>query len=402
MALMPRMVPPAGAPLELRQIFRALRSTYANGTDTGRVLDAFTNRLGVRHVIATSSGRSGLYAALCALRRLRPDRRVVAVPAYVCFSVPASIIRAGLEIQPVDVEFETLDFDYTQLEDLPKERLLCIISANLFGLVSDAARIQRIAREKGAFFLDDAAQALGASRGGQLAGTAGDVGLYSFGRGKVLANIEGGMIVTGSEEIAVAVEREVAAFPAPSPAHEGRYLLSLLVYAAFLRPRLYWIPASLPVLGLGVTRFDLEFSATRASSLSIALSRQLLAGLEDVARGRQRNAAEISSLLQGHPNFMMPRVPEGCVPSFIRFPLIARDEETRNKALARLREVGLGATAFYPSAICDIEGIGRHVAVKDFHQPRAESLARRLLTLPTHSQVTRNDLGRIAQILWSL
>jgi perosamine synthetase len=396
-----RMVPPAGAPLELSQIFHALRSTYANETDTGRLLGEFTQYLRVRHVIATCSGRSGLYATLRALRSLRPDRGVVAVPAYVCFSVPASIVRAGLVLQPVDVDPETLDYNFTQLESLQKEGLLCILGASLFGLVNDAPRIQAIAHAKGAFFLDDAAQALGASRDGRLAGTAGDAGLYSFGRGKVLANLEGGLIVTGSDEIAAAVEREVDAFPAASPGHDGRFLLQLLAYSALLNPRLYWIPASLPFLGLGVTEYKVEFPATRASKFSLALSHHLLAGLEEVARSRQRNAAEIAGLLRGHPKFTMPGVPEGCIPSFIRFPLIARDEATREKALAGLRAAGIGASPFYPSAICDIAGIENYMAEPDFHRPQAESLARRLLTLPTHPGVTRNDLERIRRVLWS-
>jgi hypothetical protein len=32
---------------------------------------------------------------------------------------------------------ETLDIDYEQLQDLPEKRLLCFITANLFGLMND-------------------------------------------------------------------------------------------------------------------------------------------------------------------------------------------------------------------------------------------------------------------------
>ena len=132
----------------------------------------------------------------------------MAIPAYTCFSVAAAVVRTGLKIYPVEIDPHTLDFDFSQLDAVPGEKLLCIIPSNLFGLLNDLPRIRQAAQAKDAFVLDDAAQALGATRNGQFAGTEGDVGLYSLGRGKAVTTIEGGLIVTNSEEIARLVEKE--------------------------------------------------------------------------------------------------------------------------------------------------------------------------------------------------
>src|SRR5262249_8637740 len=146
------------------------------------------------------------------------------------------------------------------LDSLPHKELLCILTSNLFGLVNDLPRIRQIARTKGAFLVDDAAQSLGASRNQNCSGTLADVGFYSLGRGKSLAAVQGGLIVTNSQEIASAIRAEAGNLTASSSAHATWLLLQLVAYATFLRPPLYWIPNSLPFLKLGITEFAPGFS----------------------------------------------------------------------------------------------------------------------------------------------
>jgi dTDP-4-amino-4,6-dideoxygalactose transaminase len=397
-----RFVPPAGAPLKITQILRALRHAVTDDGHTEDFLKRFASRLRVRHVLAVSSGRAALFVILRALHRLRPERDIVAVPAYTCFSVAASVVRAGLRLHPVDIDPETLDLNYSHTLALPPDRLLCILTCNLFGFVNDVPRIRQIARAKGTFLVDDAAQALGASRGSLLAGTMGDVGLYSFGRGKALPAGEGGLIVTDSDEIADAVGREVEALPTPSTAHTAHLLLQVLAYAVFLRPRLYWIPNSLPFLKLGITEFKPNFPACRLPSFPRALIPGLLDRLAEINQVRIRHADKLARAFADHPDFRIPQPAQASQPIYIRFPVIARDEATRVRALARLRAAGIGASAFYPTAICDIAGIEKYMVQDEFHRPRAEELARRLFTLPTHPFVSQADLDRIIEALRAL
>jgi len=394
-----RFVPPAGTPIAIRQLFRALgHSLHRNGSDETQV-QQLASHFHVRHVLSASSGRTALSCILRALHRLRPKRDVVAIPAYTCFSVPASIVRAGLMIYPVDIESNTMALDPAQVMAMPSERLLCLITCNLFGIVDDVKRFQEIARARGAYLVDDAAQALGAVRGESLAGTGGDVGLYSLGRGKALSTGEGGIIVSNNDEIASSIRTEIDALPRPSIGHEARLFLELLAYSLFVNPRLYWIPNSLPFLNLGVTEFNPDFSACRLANLSRSLLPVLMERLEETNRCRLLNAERLVKTIAGCSNFSTLKPEPGSLPTYIRFPVMARDESSRDRAVARLRAAGIGASGFYPTAICDIPGIGRHMALQEFHQPRAEGLARRLLTLPTHHLVTGEDLERIAAIL---
>jgi perosamine synthetase len=336
---------------------------------------------------------------LRSLHSLAPERDIVAVPAYTCFSVPAAVIRANLRLYPVEIDPKTLDMDLSQLDAVPSAKLLCVVTANLFGLVSDAARIREIARSKGAFVVDDAAQALGASRDGRLAGTLGDVGFFSFARGKAVAGVGGGLIATDSEAIAAGIREKLLAVP-PAPFSESLQLLAAMTaFSLLLRPRLYWFPNSLPFLKLGLTEFEPDFAISQLSPVAQALVIQGVKDIDRVNETRLKRAAQIRLALEHAPDFVLPDAPADCRPTYIRFPLIAHDEETRGRALAQLREAGIGGSAMYPSAICDIPGIERHMATADFHRPHAEDLSRRLLTLPTHPYVRDSDVERMIDIL---
>ncbi len=394
-----RFVAPAGAPLKMTQVFCALKAVFSSNGDMEECLTSLAALLKVRHVFGISSGRAALWLILKSLCRLQPNRRVVAVPAYTCFSVPASIVRSGLKLHPLEIDPETLDFDFSQLESLPREELLCILTSNLFGLVNDVSRVREIARAKGAFLVDDAAQAFGASRNGSFAGTRGDVGFYSLARGKSLASVEGGIIVTNSEEIARAIHAEAADLPRSSFPHTARLLLRMVTYATFLKPWLYWVPNSLPFLKLGITEFAPDFPTAHLANLSGALLPQLMGQLVEVNEIRCKNAMAIANGLAANACFVAPKPAADCQPSYIRFPLIARDEATRHRAISRLRAAGIGASSFYPSAICDIAGIEPYMVSGDFHRPRAEALSHTLLTLPTHPYVRPQDLSRMIDIL---
>ena len=54
-------------------------------------------------------------------------RRRVIIPAYTCFSVPSAIVKAGLKVVLCDVESETLDFNFEELEGLMNKDVLCVL-----------------------------------------------------------------------------------------------------------------------------------------------------------------------------------------------------------------------------------------------------------------------------------
>jgi perosamine synthetase len=396
---MMRFVPPAGSPLKMMQILNSVRSAIPSNGHANQGLQAVGARLAVKHIFGTSSGRAALWLMLKSLHRLHPDRDVVALPAYTCFSVPAAIIRAGLKMCPVEIDPKTLDFDPSQLSAIPEERLLCIIPCNLFGFPSDIAAVRDAARPRGAYVIDDAAQALGSTRDGKLAGTRGDGGIYSLGRGKSLGSVAGGLLVTDSDEIAAAIRAEEQELVASGAAAGGKLLLKMFSYSLMVRPGLFWIPNSLPFLKLGTTEFEPSFPVGPIHPISVALLQDLLGDLDGVNRVRRKNAKAITDALGGSRSFEFPTPGPTSQPTFVRLPVVARDHATRDQAIAQLREAGIGASAFYPSAICDIPGIESHFSARNPHRVRAEDLSRRLLTLPVHPFVKPQDVVRMAEVL---
>lgn len=397
-----RFVAPAGAPVEISEVLRAAAAAFFRNSEEGGNLQFLASRWKARYAFGVSSGRCALTLILRGLSRLKPGRRVAALPAYTCFTVAAAVARTQLRIRPVDIDPRTLDYRLESLDTLPGDDLLCIVSSNLFGMTNDGPRLRAAARAREAFFIDDAAQAMGASLNGTPAGMMGDVGFYSFGRGKALPAMEGALIVTNSEEIAAAIRGEAEKLSSGSVFHSAWLLVQMLVYSVFLHSRLYWFPNSLPFLKLGVTEFDPGFSESRMPALVRELVLRLVNKLEELNSIRRKNAATLEGALRGCPGFTIPRPGADCQPNYVRFPVLARDEATRDLAIRRLRNAGFGASTFYPHAVCDIPGIETYMATSDFHCPRAEDLSRRLLTLPTHPLVREDDLHRMIDILCEL
>jgi dTDP-4-amino-4,6-dideoxygalactose transaminase len=121
--------------------------------------------------------------------------------------------------------------------------------------------------------------------------------------------------------------------------------------------------------------------------------------LDALNQVRMRNAQQILSALSEASGFRPLACPAGSSPIYLRLPLLAADRGLRDCALDRLRTAGIGASPYYPAAVCDIPGIEAHLASASAHCPVAENVASRILTLPTHPFVAPRDLARMAEIL---
>jgi dTDP-4-amino-4,6-dideoxygalactose transaminase len=83
------------------------------------------------------------------------------------------------------------------------ERTRAIIVMHYAGYACDMPRILAIAQQHEITVIEDAAHAPGATLDGRALGTWGAVGCYSFFSNKNMATGEGGMLVTGDEELAL-------------------------------------------------------------------------------------------------------------------------------------------------------------------------------------------------------
>lgn len=220
-------VPPtAGLPLQLRDFL-----PWGAG-DFSTQLAAW---LGVRSVQLECSGTSALMVALRTLKRLKPERSEVIAPAYTCPLIALAIAQCGLQLRLCDLRSDALDMDADCLSQLCSEKTLAVLPTHLCGRVADVNAALQCAHAVGAYVIEDAAQALGASCEGQSVGLKGDVGFFSLAVGKGLSTFEGGVLITRDAALRDAL-RATGADTKFSLWWELRRSVELLGYAALYRP----------------------------------------------------------------------------------------------------------------------------------------------------------------------
>jgi len=360
--------------------------------------ELLADHLGPHNPSFVSSGRAALTILLRVLRETS-DRREVVIPAYTCFSVASAVARAGLTIRLCDVDPKTLDIDLNALVRLDLERALCIVPAGLYGLPGDLVTMEPIARRWGAFLIDDAAQCLGATQRGRSCGTFGDAGLYSLGRGKGITTMGGGILVTRRDDLARRIAREVCTLPHPPARTVVAVLITSFVYALMIRPSLYWLIDRAPFLELGASFFAPDFPIALLSAYQRRLAMRLLPLLGSYNWRRRENADHIRAGIEGVEGIEVPQPSDGAKPVYQRFPILTRHESQRADLLRQFRAAGIVASASYPSSIGDIPGIASYLAPDQEPCPSARSIARRILTLPTHAGVTVRDLDLMVRII---
>jgi len=388
-----RTLPPAVAPIGFKNIANGMLAIFRGD----RAEKIFANQLKeyfkVKHCYLLSSGKASLTLILQALKVLYPDRDEVLIPAFTCYSVPAAIVRAGLKIRICDLDPETLDFNYRELAgQLSSPRVLCVIPTHLFGVTADISKVREIIGQQNITIVEDAAQVMGLEKRGFKVGTQGDVGFFSLGRGKSFSTVSGGIILTDSDEIANTLNSLTAEIPKYSLIEQ----LPLAIYAVALsilsRPRLFWIPKSLPFLGLGETIYDPSFAIKRLSTFQAGMTSGWQDRLFSLIGMRQKNAGYLfkSGLKVAGGNELLSS-------GLVRFPIMFSSAASKQVLLSESNHLGLGGADVYPGAVDGIAGLHGHIVGGT--SVKADSIVKRIVTFPVHPYVTARDMDKIAALL---
>lgn len=227
--------------------------------------DAFADYLGVRHCLATDHGSSALVIAFEGLGIGYGDD--VIVPGLTWTACLSTVARVNARPVLIDIDPATLCIDPDAVEAAITDRTAAILAVHLYSCVADLDRLTEIARRRGLFLIEDAAQVHGAAWRGRKAGTVGDVGVFSMQQGKLLTSGEGGAIVTDDPAVARVFEelRNDGRRYASEPGLPGRMDLDETagVFGANRAPSEF----QLAVLLDGLSRLD-EECETRASNVA--------------------------------------------------------------------------------------------------------------------------------------
>lgn len=393
-------IAPAGTQVSVRELAYWLQSQVRKSSHLEEFRQSICERYGVSHCFFVSTGRAALSLVLGAMRELAPEGKdEVIIPSYTCYSVAASVAVAGLKLRICDIDSTTLDYDYDALEQADFTRVLCVTSANLFGIPNDMVRLAATARQNGVFVLDDAAQSMEAKVHGCFSGTLGDVGIFSLDKGKNITSIDGGIIVTNREDLGSRIGKDVGSLPEPSWRARLGYLTKLLAYSGFLHPRLYWIPDGMPFLRLGSTEYRDDFSQEAYPIFLAGIAKRLFDRIDAITASRVEKARVLIDRLKDAHHVEFISYPDHISPVFLRLPLLM-NEAYRDKQVGRLRQAGFGASASYPTAIVDIPGIDSELFRGPCPSEGGRLVSKRVLTLPTHSYVTQQDLDGMVASFW--
>jgi dTDP-4-amino-4,6-dideoxygalactose transaminase len=336
---------------ELHEAFdRVARSgRLVLGAEVERFEMELAARVGVRHAIGVSSGTDALLCGLIALGVGAGDE-VVTSP-FTFFATVEAILRAGATPRFVDIRPDTLNIDRAGIEAAITERTRAVLPVHLFGIPVDLDGFDKYLKLNDIFLVEDAAQALGASREGRPVGGAGDLAAFSFHPTKPLGALgDAGALATNDDELAERC-RQLRVHGAPQKHFHA-------------------------LLG-GNFRID---------ALQAALLRVKLAHLGAWIAARQKSAERYTEALAGVEGLVVPGVPAQVTSSWAQYTLRVRDGR-RDALAAHLATAGVETAVHYPRPIYAQPALA-HLRVSPEGFPETERAAREVLSIPVHAELS--------------
>jgi len=333
------------APLreELKSAFEEIldSSAFINGPPVKRFEEELAAHVGVSRAIGVSSGTDALLVAMMALG-VKPGDEVITSP-YTFFSTAGCVARLGARPVFVDIEPDGFNLDIEKIEAAVTDRTVGIVPVHLFGQCAHMDAIGRIAKARGLWVMEDAAQSIGAELDGRPAGTWGTVGTFSFFPAKNLGALgDGGAAVTDDGDLADRIAH-LRGHGAKRKYHHEE-------------------------VG-GNFRLD----ALQAAMLSVKLP--ALRGWEE---GRRRVASRYAGALEGIDGVTVPRELPGRRHVYNQYVIRLRDRDAVRELLA---ERGIGCAVYYPSPL-SAQPCFAYLGHGPGDFPEAERAARETLAIP--------------------
>jgi dTDP-4-amino-4,6-dideoxygalactose transaminase len=335
---------------ERAAVDRVLRSgIIAQGPEVEAFEREFADHFGLgRACVAVNSGTSGLHVGLLSCG-IGPGDEVI-VPSFTFAATANAVALTGAMPIFADIDLDSFCLDPASVESRVNDRTKAIMPVHLYGHPAEMAGLVQVAERNGLRIFEDAAQAHGASLGGQPVGAFGDFAMFSLYPTKNMTSGEGGMVSVSTPEL----ERLMRLYR--NQGMEQQY--------------------ENEVIGLN----------NRMTDLHAAIGRVQLTKIRGWTEQRQENAAFLSAHLEG---VITPTVADGAVHVYRQYTIRVPDD--RDGLAAALREEHhVGSGMFYPVPNHRLKPFAT-----DDDLPVTEQAARECLSLPVHPSLSAGDLERI-------
>lgn len=172
---------------------------YGAGKYTQLCEDKIREITGCKSALLTDSCTSALEIVALLLRDFGKKQQVI-VPSYTFTSTASAFARAGFEIVFCECNEHDMMMDLQDVASKITEYTVAIVPVHYGGLAADIVGICALAESFNLVVVEDSAQAFNSSKNGQYIGTFGDFGCFSFHETKNIHCGLGGALVINNEE----------------------------------------------------------------------------------------------------------------------------------------------------------------------------------------------------------
>lgn len=332
----------------------------------GSVVEEFSSNLatynGCKHVIPCANGTDALQIALMALG-LQPGDEVI-TPSFTYIATVEVIALLRLKPVFVDVDAKTFCIDPQALENAITANTKAIIPVHLYGHAANMEQIMLIAEKHDIYIIEDNAQAIGCNfmftnSTTKKTGSIGLIGCTSFYPSKNLGCYgDGGAIFTSDDALA----------------------MKLKMIANHGQTKRYY--------------HDLVGCNSRLDAIQAAVLNVKLKHLDSYINARRKAADFYDEAFRSYSNLTIPYRAAYCKHVFHQYTLLLEDID-RDKLVEYLSGFKIPAMIYYPVP-CHKQKMFDAVGGGNFDLPVTDWLAKRVISLPMHTELDEDQLHFIA------
>lgn len=353
--------------------------------------------------VSFSSGRSAFYALLKAHGVEKGDE--VIIQAFTCSVVPYMILQTGALPVYADID-DSFTMDPKSLEEKITKKTKLIVVQHTFGIPAKIDEIIEISKNRSIPAVEDCAHGFGYSYKGKKLGEWATSAFFSFGRDKAFSSVFGGMAITNDTKVSKKLTEFQKTLKSPSFFWTMQQLFHPIAFFVIL--------PSYSCLSIG--KLLLVF-LQKASLLSLPVSKEEKNGtthylfikkmpnqLARLAILQLRRFSEFNKKRIEMVHFYVSELKKTAVTCplgiervpLLRFPITT---EKRDLVFNTFLKRGILLGKWY-SEVIDPKGSDLDsFYYKKGMCPKAESLAKHILNLPTYPTLARKDLETIVLIL---
>jgi perosamine synthetase len=362
----------------------------------------FSDVVQIPHAISFQRGRDALTTLLKAIG-IRDGDEVV-LQAYTCIVVPNAIQFTGAKPVYVDIEKEGFNIDPEAIEKAITDKTKAVIIQHTFGEAADLPAIQALCKKHKILLIEDCAHSLSGTYESKPLGSFGDAAIFSFGRDKILSSVWGGMATTKHDELAKRLRYHHKKLRRPGLIQIKQALLHPLVFAAIKPIYHSKIGKGLLVLSQKIRMIPRvifpeekqgkqlkSFPQQMANAMAVSALHQLKK-MTRFQRQRQNIASLYASSLEGIPGLVLIESKEEAHPAWLRYTIRhAKAASLLKKAQKKGIYLGNWYTTVLAPGDCALEKF----QYSPGSCPRAEKAALETLNLPTHIQMTAEQVQEV-------